>query len=124
VTDDALRDLLAEVKRLRDEPVPDKELQDKKRGLISRFALSLESPQTVLQNHVSLRTYKLPVDYWDKYPERVSAVTQADVQAAAKKYLDPSRLQIVIVGDPKIGDLLKKYGTVETYDVDGKRIGG
>ena len=124
VTDDALRDLLAEVKRLRDEPAPDKELQDKKRGLISRFALSLESPQTVLQNHVSLRTYKLPVDYWDKYPERVSAVTQADVQAAAKKYLDPSRLQIVIVGDPKIGDLLKKYGTVETYDVDGKRIGG
>ena len=52
------------------------------------------------------------------------AVTQADVQAAAKKYLDPARLQIVVVGDAsKIADILKQFGTVETYDTNGKRIG-
>ena len=46
------------------------------------------------------------------------------VQAAAKKYLDPARLQIVAVGDAsKIADSLKKFGTVETYDTNGKRIG-
>ena len=124
VTDDALRDLMAEIKRLRDEPVADKELQDKKRGMVASFALSLESPQAVLNNHITRWIYKLPVDYWDRYPERVAAVTAAQVLETAKKYLDPARLQIVIVGDPKIGDLLKAYGTVETYDVDGKRIGG
>lgn len=124
VTDDALRDLLAEIKRLRDEPVADKELQDKKRGIVASFALSLESPQSVLNNHITRWIYKLPADYWDRFPERIDAVTQAQVQETAKKYLDSGRLQIVIVGDPKIGDLLKKYGTVETYDVDGKRTGG
>jgi hypothetical protein len=29
------------------------------------------------------------------------------------------------VGDPaKVADTLKKFGTVETYDADGKRVGG
>jgi zinc protease len=124
VTDDALRDLLAEIARLRNQPVPAAELQDKKRGAIASFARSLESPQTVLGNHITRWTYKLPADYWDRYPERVDAVTQAQVAQMAVKYLDPSRLQIVIVGDPKIGEALKKYGTVETFDPEGRRIGG
>ncbi len=46
------------------------------------------------------------------------------MQAAAKKYLDPARLQIVVVGDAsKIADGLKQFGTVEMYDTNGKRIG-
>jgi predicted Zn-dependent peptidase len=50
-------------------------------------------------------------------------VTPAQVQAAAKKYLDPARLQIVAVGDPtKVGETLKGFGTVETYDTEGKRV--
>ena len=45
------------------------------------------------------------------------------MQAAAKKYLDPARLQIVAVGDgKKIGDRLKKFGKVEVYDTDGKLV--
>jgi zinc protease len=53
------------------------------------------------------------------------AVTPAQVQAAARQYLAADRLQIVAVGDAaRIGGALKKFGTVETYDADGKRIGG
>jgi len=124
VTDPALTDLMAEIARMRTEPVPEKELTDRKRALVASFALSLESPAAVLNNYITGWIYKLPADYWDKYPERVMAVTQGQVQAAAKKYLDPGRLQIVAVGDPtKIADLLKKFGAVETYDTDGKLVG-
>jgi zinc protease len=124
VTEPALRDLIAEITRMRNEAVPDKEFQDKKRGVVAAFALQLESPSSVLSNYISSRLYKLPADYWDKLPERIDAVTPAQVQAAAKKYLDPSRLQIVVVGEPtKIADSLKQFGTVETYDTNGKRIG-
>jgi predicted Zn-dependent peptidase len=122
VTEPALRDLLAQVARMRDEPVPAQEFEEKKRGMIASFALSLESPQAVLGNHITRWIYKLPVDYWDRFPERVAAVTQAQVQEAAKKYLDAGRLHIVAVGDPKIGDILKQFGTVETYDTEGKPI--
>jgi hypothetical protein len=45
------------------------------------------------------------------------------VQAAAKKYLDPSRLQIVAVGDPSKVDVFRAFGPVEVYDTNGKPIG-
>ncbi len=124
VTEPALRDLMAEIARMRDEAVPEKEFQDKKRGVVAAFALQLESVSAVLNNYITSRLYHLPADYWERLPERIDAVTQAQVQAAAKKYLDPSRLQIVVVGEPsKVADSLKQFGTVETYDVNGKRIG-
>jgi hypothetical protein len=47
------------------------------------------------------------------------------VQDAAKKYLDPSRLQIVAVGEGKvIGEALKKFGKVAVYDTEGKMVTG
>jgi hypothetical protein len=53
----------------------------------------------------------------------VNAVTQSQIQAAAKKYLDSTRLQIVAVGDPdKVGEVLKGFGPVEIYDTEGRRI--
>jgi len=102
---------------------PAKELQDKKRSLVASFALSLESPQQVLNYYVTRWIYKLPVDYWDKYPERVMNVTAAQVQAAAKKYLDPKNMQIIAVGDgKKVEGILRKFGPLEVYDTEGQKV--
>ena len=123
VTDPALTDLMAEVARMRDEPVPAKEFEDKKRGMVAKFALSLESPNAVLANHITRWLYKLPPDYFDKMPDRIMAVTQAQVQDAARKYLDPARVHIIAVGEPsKIAESLKKFGAVTTYDTNGKIV--
>jgi zinc protease len=43
--------------------------------------------------------YDLPDDYFTTYRDKVEAVTPADVQRVAKKYLDPSRMTILVVGD-------------------------
>jgi predicted Zn-dependent peptidase len=52
-----------------------------------------------------------------------SRVERKGAQAVAKKYLDPTRLQIVAVGDAqKVADILKKKGELETYDADGKPV--
>jgi zinc protease len=123
VTDPALHDLLAEIAQMRDVPVSDEELADAKRAMIASFALSLESPATLLNYHVTRWRFKLPADYWDRYAERVNAVTKADVQAMAKRYFATAGQQIVAVGDPtKVAEALKKLGEVETYDADGKRV--
>jgi predicted Zn-dependent peptidase len=122
VTDKAVGEILGEVKRIRTEPVPDKEFMDQKRSLVASFALSLETPSAILSNYVTSRRFNLPADYWDKYPERLMAITKEQVQAAAVKYLDPARLQIVAVGDgSKIAEGLKQFGALEVYDPDGKR---
>lgn len=123
VTEPALTDLLAEIAELRDKPVPENELADARRAIVGGFALDLESPQQVLGYYIDNWLYSLPADYWDTYPARVMAVTAAQAQAAAKKYWDPARLQIVAVGDAtKVTDILRKKGELEIYDADGKPI--
>ena len=90
---------------------------------MASFALTLESPQALLNNAVTRYRYRLPTDYWDRYPQRIMAISDADAQAMAKKYLDPSRLQIVAVGNSEgVGRALRKLGPVEVYDAEGKRI--
>ena len=124
VTGPALTELMAEIRSLRDERVPDREFRAAKRALVASFALDLESPGGILGDHITRWLYNLPLDYWDKYPDRIMAVTQEQVQAAARKYLDGSRLQIVAVGDgAKVAESLKAFGAVETYDTEGRKIG-
>ncbi len=125
VTKPALTDLLDEIRQIRDVRVPDKEFLDNKRSIVAGFALELESAQSVLGNHITRYRYGLPADYWDRYPERIMAVTQDEVLAAGKTYLDPSRLQIVAVGSADaIKEFLGTLGTLEVYDTEGKKIAG
>jgi predicted Zn-dependent peptidase len=123
VTKGSMDELLYELKRIRDERVPQEEFDRAKRTIIGGFALQLESPQTLLNNIITQKVYGLPADYWDTYTQKIAAITPDDVQRVAKKYLDLGRLQIVAVGDAsKIADVLKQYGTVEIYDTEGKPV--
>src|SRR6185436_1742311 len=125
VTEGAMKEFMYELKRLREEKVSVDELENAKRAIIGSFALSLEQPQSLLQNIITQKLYNLPADYWDMYPQKVSAITAADVQNAAKKYLDMSHLQVVAVGDAaKAREILGKYGKVELYDAEGKPVPG
>jgi predicted Zn-dependent peptidase len=118
-----MKEFMYELNRLRNEPVPAEELENAKRAIIGGFALSLEQPQTLLQNIITQKLYNLPADYWDTYPQKVSAITVADVQDAAKKYIDLAHLQVVAVGDAaKAREILAKYGKVQLYDAEGKPV--
>jgi zinc protease len=123
VTDPALADLLSEIDSMRTTAVPDKELNDHKRAIVAGFALSLEQPEQLLGYYVQNWLYNLPADYWDTYPAKISAVTAAEARAAAAKYWDQTKMQIVAVGDAaKITEIMKKRGTLEVYDADGKPV--
>jgi len=125
VTEGAMKEFMYEFNRLRDETVPADELENAKRAIIGGFALLLEQPAALLQNIVTQKLYNLPDDYWDTYPQKVAAITAADVQRVAQKYIDKGHLQVVAVGDAsKAREILARYGTVQVYDADGKRIGG
>jgi predicted Zn-dependent peptidase len=123
VTEPALNDLLDELRQAREVPVPAKEFADAKRSMIAAFALTLESPQALLNNAITRHRFNLPADYWDRYPERINAISVSDAQAMARKYLDPSRMQIVAVGNAEgVGRALRKLGPVEVYDAEGRPV--
>lgn len=120
-TEGALREFMNEFKRIRDEKVTPAELENAKRAIVGNFALSLENPQALLNNIIAQKIYNLPSNYWDTYTQKVEAISAADVQRVAQKYIDLEHLQIVAVGDAaKAREGLAKFGTVEEYDSDGK----
>jgi zinc protease len=123
VTEGAMREFFNELRRIREEKVPTAELEEKKRSVVAGFALSLESPPTLLNYAVLRKDYNLPEDYWDTYPAKISAVTADDVQRVARKYLTLDNIQIVAVGDAmKIKPVMETYGKVTVYDIDGKVV--
>ncbi len=124
VTDGAMTEFLREIGRIREEPVPEAELEEAKRAVVAAFALSLERPEEVLSYAITRKLYGFPEDYWDTYPAKIMAVTAADVQAVARKYIVLEALQVVAVGDgAKIRSVLEKYGPVEVYDTEGRPAG-
>jgi len=118
-----MKEIIYELKRIREERISENELEDAKRSIISGFALSLEQPNTIIQNIITQRLYNLPADYWDTYPQKVASITSGDVMLVAKKYADLSRFQIVAVGDAsKMKSAMEKYGAVEVYDSEGNLV--
>lgn len=120
VTDAALVEFFKEIRRIGEEKVSSRELEESKRSIVASFALSLEQPSRVLSFAITRKLHDLPADYWDAYPRRIMAVTAEDVQRVARRYLNPDTLQLVAVGDAtKIKSVLEKYGAVEVYDSNG-----
>jgi zinc protease len=125
VTDGAMTEFLRELNRIRDEKVPDDELEAARHSVVARFALSLESPQQLIGYAITRKTYNFPADYWDKYPAQIAAIKADDVQRVARKYINPTTMQIVAVGDAsKIKSVMEKYGPVEMVDPSGKLAAG
>jgi len=121
VTEGTMTEFWNEFRRIREEKVPDTELDDARHAVVAGFALSLERPSQLLDFAETLKIYGLPADYWDKYPAQISAVSAADVQRVAKKYVDPETMQVVAVGNAqKIVPVMEKYGKVQLYDTQGK----
>ena len=70
-----------------------------------------------------LVVYGLPLGFYNGYVQQIERVTQADVQRVARKYIDPERLSIVVVGDRKqIESAIRKLGlgAVEIRDIYGR----
>ena len=124
VTGGAMHEFMYEITRLGKDPAPADELDEARRSVVASFAISLEQPDRLIGYAIDQAVYQLPADYWDTYPAKISAVTAADVNRVAAKYLDPEKIQIVAVGEAaKVLPAFQKYGAVKVYDTQGKPEG-
>ncbi|MFK8046000.1 MAG: M16 family metallopeptidase [Crocinitomicaceae bacterium] len=106
VTDSAIVQILAEIERIATSEITDAELDLVIKSKTGAFARSLENPQTVARFALNTARYNLPADYYTNYLKNLEAVTKADVLNVAKKYLQPKKLNIVVVGNEEIADKL------------------
>jgi len=87
------------MERIRTEPVTDKELEDAKSYLTGSFPLRIDSNSKIAGFNLAVEYYGLGLDYVDKYPAIINAVTKEDILRVAKKYLDTRNYVLVVVGD-------------------------
>ncbi len=83
---------------MREEPVPADELQEAKDGIVRSLPSEFASVAAIAGHLGELAIHELPDDYWNGYAQAVEKVTAADVQRVARRYLDPRRLTLVMVG--------------------------
>ncbi len=120
VTDGSMTQFVYEFKHMSSDPVPQSELDEARHAIVAGFALALEQPARLLDNWMTVQYYGLPADYWDHFPDRITAVDAAAVQAAARRFVDLAHMQWIAVGDRgQIQEALAKYGPVTVVDAEG-----
>ncbi len=102
--DRALDGIISEVRQLRAEPVSDEELADAKSYSIGILPLALETSAGVAATLLAIEQYDLGLDFIERYPAIINALTADDLLAAARTHLDAERLVIGVAGPPASTD--------------------
>jgi predicted Zn-dependent peptidase len=97
-TADALKEFFNELTAI-GQAVPADELSRAKHYVSLRFPSGFETTGDISTRLEQALVYHLPEDYFSTYVQKIEAVTAADVQRVAQKYIQPRRLAVVIAGD-------------------------
>ncbi len=124
-TDSAITEIINEMKKIRNDKVPDDELVLTKNYLTGNFARSLERPQTIASFAIDIERYNLPKDYYKNYLKNLNAVTSDELLTTAKKYIKPNNMNLVVVGNAEeIAKNLVRFsitGKIDYYDIYGEK---
>lgn len=82
-------------------PIPPDEVNRAKNYLALSYPRDFETTRDIAGELADMVVYDLPADYFNTYVQKIQAVTPEQVQAAARKYIQPDKFAVVIVGDRK-----------------------
>jgi zinc protease len=113
---------LEQMQTLQEHGINRQELDTAQSYLVGHLALEFETSENVAGKLLELIQNGLPLDYWNRYPDAIQALTTDEVGAAAKRYLDADHDVVVLVGNiSEFKKDLKKLGNVRIIplsDVD------
>jgi len=114
----AAQAVLAEINRLKTDPPTPAELKSAKDQILNSFIFRYDTREKTLAEQVTLAFYGYPADFLDRYKSSIEKVTAADVSRVANKYVDTSKLAILVVGNSQgIDPPLTKLGPVTPVDI-------
>ena len=114
----ATQAMLDEIGRLKTLPPTPDELRKAKDQVLNSFIFNYDSRDKTLNEQVTLAFYGYPTDFLEKYKAGIEKVTAADVSRVANKYIDVSKLAIVVVGNKsQITPALSTLGKVTDLDI-------
>jgi zinc protease len=109
----AVREVLAEMDRIRQQPVDPEELSDARDYLIGVFPYTIQTAADLAGRLEDLAQFGLPDDEVDRHLQRIATTSAADVQAAALSFLSPDDACVVAVGPAsELRPQLADFGTL------------
>jgi zinc protease len=125
VTRESVTEVLGELRRIRTGDVEERELEDTKNYIMGSFPSTVQSSSDIAGRVLDMELNNLPQDYFDRYRENIGAVSKEAVEHVAKKYIDPDRVIVVIVGNAaQIREPLGSLGMpIHELDIEGMAIG-
>jgi zinc protease len=115
----AAREVLAELRRIQDEPVGEDEMDESRSYKLGVFPQTVQTIADLTRRLADLAVFGLPDDYFDRYLERVAACGRAELQEAARRHLHPERAAIVAVGPAaQLLPQLESLGEVEVLHLE------
>jgi zinc protease len=113
VTGASLKEIFAEVERLRAEPPDEAELRAVQAYLAGTFVLQTSDRDGLIARLRFVDLHGLGERWLEDYVKNVRAVTPADVQRMARTWLDPARMAVVVVGDPaQVTEQVRPFGEI------------
>jgi zinc protease len=97
--EEAIRLALEEIRRIREQPVSEQELNDAKNYMTGSFPLRFDTNRKVAGFLAQVELYELGLDYPNRFGALVGKVSREDVQRVAKQFLQPEKLITVVVGN-------------------------
>jgi zinc protease len=98
-TEKATKALLDQIFDLKTEPFNDAEVRKAKDELLNSFVFHYDTPEKLLAEQAKLEFYGYPADFLDRYHDAIEKVTPAELERVARKYIDPAKLAVLVVGN-------------------------
>jgi predicted Zn-dependent peptidase len=114
----AIRAMIREVEKMRENEVTDEELALAKDSFLNSFVFNFDTKGEVVNRLMTYEYFGYPTDFLQKTKTNVEKVTKADVLRVARKHLHPDKLQILAVGRPDdFDEPLSVFGIVNEIDI-------
>ncbi len=117
-TQQVIATLVANLERLREQPVSDVELEEAKEAFVNSFIFSFASPASIVSRRLQLEYDGLPKDFLQQLRDKVMKLTKEDLLRVAREQLHPERLKILAVGPSDTGRVLTGFGEVKEIRLD------
>jgi zinc protease len=91
-----------EIRRIRQAPVSEAELNDAKDYLTGSFPLRFDTMGKVANFLAQVEYFELGLDYAERYPDLIRNISIEEVNRVAQKYLEPEKMITVIVANQTI----------------------
>ncbi len=100
------------------EPFTAQEVNTAKDAVLNAFVFRYDSKEKLLRERMTLQFYGYPQDFIERYHDAIEKMTPEQVNAVARKYINRTKLAVLVVGNSKEFDKsLATFGAVTPVDI-------